>query len=140
MSTVPKEKLNQYNQTWRDRNRDKWNTYLRKYYSETRLKRREVAKKSFDKIRINLFMILGDVCNNCGFSDKRALQFDHINGGGNKEAKEFKGNSQMLRFYSKKPELAKEKLQVLCANCNWIKKHDRKEVTKRTIIYKSSAQ
>jgi len=40
---------------------------------------------------------LGGKCIKCGFSDSRALQVDHINGGGKKEFKNLKNES----FYKK---------------------------------------
>lgn len=66
---------------------------------------------------------LGGECVSCGFSDKRALQIDHINGGGSKERKTraFKGSfhSHVIKSFLK----GEEKYQLLCANCNWIKRH-----------------
>ena len=64
---------------------------------------------------------LGGVCVRCGFDDPRAIQIDHIHGGGNKEAKAFgfKKYEQMHDHI--------EDYQILCANCNWIKRHERRE-------------
>jgi len=60
----------------------------------------------------------GAICCKCGFSDIRALQFDHINDDGQKD----RGSSVVkYKFYVDRPELAKETLQVYCANCNQIK-------------------
>ena len=49
------------------------------------------------------------------------------NGGGNRERQSYKGGMDLMNFYSNNPEISKQKLQVLCANCNWIKKYDNKE-------------
>lgn len=69
-----------------------------------------------------MFSILGGKqCVICGCLDVRCLQFDHINGGGCKESR-IMGN-KMLKHYINNPEEAKAKLQVLCANCNWIKRY-----------------
>ena len=87
----------------------------------------EYRKMRREKIKNKLYDILGNVCIRCGFSDKRALQFDHINGGGKREILLFKGNENMYRFYSKNPKDTKERLQVLCANCNWIKRDENGE-------------
>jgi len=78
-----------------------------------------------------LRQILGQpVCINCGFGDSRALQFDHINGNGNKDRKRFaKGGTNKLMYYILHPDEAREKLQVLCANCNWIKRVTNDETT-----------
>lgn len=89
-------------------------------------RRKRVSKVFRDSMKNNLFDILGHECIKCGFSDKRALQFDHINGGGSQERK--KSNCyQVMKLYNNNPILAREKLQVLCANCNWIKKHEKHE-------------
>jgi len=77
--------------------------------------------KYIKKQRVELVIFLGKVCVDCGFSDMRALQLDHKNNDGNKDRKKF-GNAEWWRFYNKNRKLAKEKLQVLCANCNWIKR------------------
>ena len=80
------------------------------------------GKKYYNSIRKKLFKILGgEICNNCGFDVYEALQFDHINGGGTKERKKFGKNLYMYRFYLQNPKLAKKNLQILCANCNFIK-------------------
>lgn len=67
---------------------------------------------------------LGHVCCRCGFSDKRALQIDHVNGGGNRELKEVRNNATYLQKVIKDTEGT---YQILCANCNWIKRFERNE-------------
>lgn len=49
---------------------------------------RDYRKKARRKCREEVYTILGDSCVRCGFSDKRALQVDHINGGGLQERKD----------------------------------------------------
>jgi len=85
------------------------------------------TKNYRDKLRISVFEILGDECIRCGFSDKRALQFDHKDGLGNQDLKKHGGSLNMYLYYKLNPEEAKKELQVLCANCNWIKRHENKE-------------
>lgn len=93
--------------------KEQMRTYSRKY-----------GKERNKKIRLSLFEYLGSpVCKRCGFSDVRALQIDHINGGGNKERK---SKTSYL------PKLIKENpsnYQILCANCNWIKRVENSEAT-----------
>jgi len=87
------------------------------------------GKKYYLKIRNELFDILGGKeCMNCGFDVVEALQFDHVNGGGIKDRKSFSSNKLMYLYYIKNPEIAKQKLQVLCANCNFIKHLSNNEV------------
>lgn len=76
---------------------------------------------------------MGGRCKNCGFSDERALQIDHINGGGVKEKKNVKTNynSFLLKQIQEDKEQFIKKYQLLCANCNWIKKAENKEVYRK---------
>ena len=70
---------------------------------------------------------LGGKCIRCDFSDIRALQIDHINGGGSKERKDrdFIGNfhKHVINSFIKKDNI----YQLLCANCNWIKRYENNE-------------
>jgi hypothetical protein len=58
----------------------------------------------------------------CGFSDKRALQVDHIDGGG---AQHRRVTSLQQQFHDilTHPHL----FQILCANCNCIKRVENSE-------------
>ena len=86
----------------------KWQrTYIRKL-------RQEVIKK------------LGGKCVRCGFTDVRALQVDHVNGGGTREKKSLSS----LAFTHRILEDTKGNYQLLCANCNWIKRYEKKENAK----------
>ena len=91
--------------------------------------------KKIQELRPQLLNLFGNKCQKCGFSDIRALQFDHINGGGRKEGKFFSlkshGRIAWYRYYLSNSEVAKQKLQLLCANCNWIKRIEKKEVWSR---------
>jgi hypothetical protein len=63
------------------------------------------------------------------FSDPRALQIDHVNGGGYAE---FYGkhDRNWNRFYRDVLADQDGKYQVLCANCNWIKRAETHEQRK----------
>jgi len=81
-------------------------------------------KKQIETLKEQIYDKLGHVCFKCGFSDKRALQIDHVNGGGNKEHKEIKSATTYLQ------KVIADTLgtyQILCANCNWIKRMERRE-------------
>lgn len=116
-----------------------------KNYYYDRLQRREQYLKNLERdkaysrakgkeVVARLFDLLGRKCSNpnClvpgGCSDVRCLQFDHIEGGGMIERlNKFKSNNMMYRYYAANPEEAKKRLQVLCANCNWIKRKEKGE-------------
>jgi hypothetical protein len=68
---------------------------------------------------------LGDKCRRCGFSDLRALQIDHVFGGGNKEIAKF-GRSRQA-YYKHVLADVNGRYQLLCANCNWIKRCENRE-------------
>ena len=68
----------------------------------------------------------GARCLKCGFSDHRALNLDHINGGGSIQRRESPSNTIYLLL---KREGYPAGFQVLCANCNSIKKHTNREFT-----------
>lgn len=109
--------------------------YMRKYTSEVespeiREARLQKRRNKFKELRLKVLELLGNRCNSCGFADERALQIDHVNGGGQADRRERGYNSGYpYTFFTKimaDPEF-KEKYQVLCANCNWIKRRERKE-------------
>jgi len=84
------------------------------------------------KIRLSVIQKLGAVCINCDFSDARALQIDHIKGGGLKERRK-NGYLDRFKYYKMLDNLPLDELrqnyQILCANCNWIKRATNKEIT-----------
>ena len=87
----------------------------KKYLAYRNEKNRELRQQGITK--------LGGKCIKCGFSDIRALQFDHINGGGKRELKR---TGTMTRYIAVLKDNG-TKYQLLCANCNWIKKYDNNE-------------
>lgn len=66
---------------------------------------------------------LGNKCVRCGFSDWRALQIDHVYGGGRKDRLGLSSRS----FYKKILADDSDKYQILCANCNQIKRIENNE-------------
>ena len=73
--------------------------------------------KYYHKLRLNVLNHYGCKCNRCGFSDARALQIDHVDGGGTHARITLK---QRLNWIVKNNY--PENLQILCANCNCIKR------------------
>ena len=115
-----KEKRAKANKEWRLNNKDKTAIYNKKWSIKRILRGRTYRSYSRDK----LFEILGGkICVSCGFDNVYALHFDHINDDGKDDRKKHGNNSNLYRYYIKNPEECKQNLQVLCANCNWIKKH-----------------
>jgi len=72
-----------------------------------------------------VFVLGGYHCVRCGNTDERVLQIDHIFGNG-KEMPLTK--SGIIDYYLENPGIASDELQILCANCNWIKRAENREV------------
>jgi len=88
-----------------------------------------VGRKQY--ARISLIGMLGGECSTCGFRDVRALQLDHIDGSGAADRRRFKNiGVTYYHYYLKNIEEAHQKLQVLCANCNWIKRDINNETSR----------
>lgn len=107
---------------------------MREYRKNNKKRLNEYCKKRNIEHRLRLVKLLGSKCsnnkcmtNNNGCDDVRCLQLDHINGKGTQERKKLKGYV-LYKYYLDRPELAKETLQVLCANCNWIKRYEEGEI------------
>lgn len=88
-------------------------------------KERIQQKANRDKWRTLALASLGGKCVWCGFNDVRALQIDHVNGGGVKELRSW---NHQIPYYKKVVRESDSGIyQLLCANCNWIKRHVRGE-------------
>jgi len=70
----------------------------------------------------------GYACAKCGFDDPRALQIDHVFGNAGEMPL---GKYGILDYYLENPDIASEELQILCANCNWIKRAEEQESRRR---------
>ena len=101
-----------------------------KKHKENRINGNSIVR---NKIRLRILELLGNKCSNpnCliigGCTDKRALQIDHVKGGGNKHRKLFTTIYQMYRQMIKEIENGSKDYQLLCANCNMIKRMKNKE-------------
>lgn len=121
------------------KNREKRIAYARKWQAEHKERVREIHKKSqrknypkyvktrqisYYKRRGEIIKKLGEKCKRCGYNqDIRAFQFDHINGNGAEDRRRL---DRRLGYH--KHILANlSKFQLLCANCNQIKRMENKE-------------
>ena len=100
--------------------------------THTLLQNKLSQQRHRDRIKKELFHLLGDKCIKCGYIGL-ALQIDHVNGGGCREIRELKKHGQSHYDYIlKKIKLGSKDYQCLCANCNWEKKFNNKEVKTMT--------
>lgn len=108
--------------------------YMKNYYKDTEKRKKHIKqvvishKKQRKYLKERIVQLLGSKCIHCGFSDPRALQIDHVHGNGRKERK----NHNLLCYYRmvlKKVKAGSKDYQLLCANCNWIKRVENDETT-----------
>jgi len=104
---------------WQRQNRklhpEKWRKY------DTDCKRRANHRR-----RMKIIELLGGKCVRCGFIDWRALQIDHVNGNGQKDIRAQNSILYYKRVLRRILEGSKD-YQLLCANCNWIKRYEKRE-------------
>lgn len=101
-------------------NKEKYN----KLYKRN-LKNETLRKK---KYRNEIIQTLGFKCKDCGFDDIRALQIDHVYGGGRKEYRTAgRNNSKYYKQILEKIKSGSDEYQLLCSNCNWIKRYEKNE-------------
>jgi len=128
---IPKKKLTE--QEKKERKLLARKKYYTKNKEKIRIRRRpyqkKYMKKYFKKAKMKVFHYYSGhpaKCARCGFKDVRALQLDHIAGGGVKHIKKIKMNHYAWVIKNKFPN----NYQILCANCNWIKRFENNEVRK----------
>lgn len=124
-----------YNKAWYEANRAKAKAAKQRWLAkgDNRFRMRERARLAEQIKNVHyrgLILTEFGPCK-CGFDDPRALQIDHINGGGHAErlAKpsswKFSCNAAYQRM---RQRFLDGELQVLCANCNWIKRAENAEL------------
>ena len=125
--------INAQNQQWADENREKKRKGAREHQrfkyrdnlEAARAKSRSESQKELLELKTECFEKLGGVCVHCDYDiDQRALQIDHVHGGGTKERKKLGSTAALYRKVLADTE---GNYQLLCANCNQIKKHENEE-------------
>jgi len=112
------DEINEHQRKYRAENKGKRSKYLKIYRLEHKDTRRADA-------RLEIIVMLGGKCTRCGFDDVRALQVDHVNGNGNKQRKRLGNSIYMIMLEDIKN--GSQEYQILCANCNWIKRYEKNE-------------
>jgi hypothetical protein len=116
-----KEKNVEYVQRWHIRHRKEWNINQRRF---SLIRRR--------RIRAEIIQLLGGQCMNIyglhdkPFTDVRCLQIDHVHGNGCKAKGSKSAETYMKRILNEIKTGSKD-YQLLCANCNWIKRSENHE-------------
>lgn len=126
--TIEEKRENQRDRYWKniENSRRKAREYYHIHVDRCRENSSRTTRTLNRKRRLDIISYLGGKCVKCGFSDWRALQIDHVNGGGSKERVATCG-ANMAGYYKRIKEDKTGRYQLLCANCNWIKKYENNE-------------
>lgn len=121
-----------YMRGWRANNRERAREISRegsaKYSASNPATRRKSAREYNQRRRVETIEFYGGKCVRCGFADVRALHIDHIHGGGKQERDAGRhGLFELWKITRSDPVMARETFQLLCANCNSIKRHEEYE-------------
>lgn len=136
-------KHRKYNQEHRER----INKAQRKYRKKYPEKRKEITRRHYQKhreevliktrerafkLRMKVLRALGGKCVYCGFSDFKALEIDHVEGGGNKEIRSLHRYAYLNHVLSEVKK-GSRKYQLLCSNCNSIKRYEKMKIGKEGV-------
>jgi hypothetical protein len=100
-----------------------WGTPIAQYMGRLRL-------SSVGRVRIEILTHYGNgiaKCAMCGIEDMRVLTIDHINGGGKKHRESINKKAGHDFYKWLKDNAYPDGYQVLCANCQWIKRIENNE-------------
>ena len=93
---------------------------MRKYRLENPVKHAVQSVEAKRRLRARLYVIYGERCVLCGFTDKRALTLDHVLKNGASERKQLGERGVYRRALN--PEFFNE-YRILCMNCQFIARH-----------------
>lgn len=111
-------------------NREYYNIKQKEWRGNNIERNREIVGKAanryYGRVRQEALETVGNgiiACVKCGFNDIRAIQIDHKEGGGRKDFENSSSPNEYYKNMLKNPD----KYQLLCANCNSIKRYENGE-------------
>jgi hypothetical protein len=125
-----REKNLEYGRKYRAEHKDRIRELTRRWIRQNSVRNNELNVAERDRLKLAVFThyaINGEIkCCKCGFNDLRALTIDHIDNNGAEERRRLFGHRMYAgtTFYRwlRKNNYPNNGYQILCANCNWIKK------------------
>jgi hypothetical protein len=148
VSAERKRYIADHHKNTRQQNREAYNAYMREWRNKHIERSRALINRGNAKKNVTLRQAVlafwGGKCVRCGFEDWRALQIDHIDGGAYKEGykgtrakprKPNRGPYEWLRLIKAKPDEMRLTFQVLCSNCNWIKRYENNELGAKVVAW-----
>lgn len=119
-----REKLLEKKRAERRRNKEEYNRRMREYRTRHKEKINKKARNRRRKRRLEVIEKFGSKCMICGFDDWRGLQIDHKESDGHEERKKgLRGESFLVMLLETSMKELNKRYQLLCANCNQIKKY-----------------
>ena len=108
-----------------------WGPEAKEHDQRMRPSRNAWMAGEYWELRLLTLGKLGGKCLRCGNNDYRVLQIDHVNGDGNEERREKRGGGMQRTIMREIIAGNKNgKYQLLCSNCNWIKRWENNETKK----------
>lgn len=111
-------------QRHKEQRRAKWDLWASKNKEHLReYKRKQCARRRIE-LKDEIYARLGNKCVQCGFTDIRAVQIDHVRDNGAAERRTLgRDITYLVAVLKSVQEKGSEEYQLLCANCNWIKRY-----------------
>lgn len=111
-----------YRERYPERVRAQRRAYRQKHAEILGHKTRQRNRHRREEAWAAVLAAFGGKCATCGFSDPRALQIDHVNDDGYLDKWDRLDAVKFKRMVL--AEAHTGRYQILCANCNWIKRHE----------------
>jgi hypothetical protein len=125
-----REEIREVDRQYREAHREERNATIREKrksgeWRPTRPGRKPIySSRSRAKVRQQIIAALGGKCQRCGFDDWRALQVDHVNGGGSRHRSTYVSMSRYYKDILASAQAQSGEYQLLCANCNQVKRYE----------------
>lgn len=132
-----KKEIDKRHRDYNEKNKEKCKARMKKnsrihyerYRKEVIVKSARRNKIKTIEIKKKIFKLFGNKCANPFninhgefLSEIRCLQIDHVNGGVTKERAKSKSTVKYYELILEKIKAGSKDYQLLCANCNWIKR------------------
>lgn len=125
-----KEREKKQSKDYYQNHKEELQKWSHKYYHNHQQEYLRNIKKKHELLKGEIIELLGGKCANpynlphpdwC--NSLECLQIDHVHGNGPKERKQFKSPWTLYLYILEKIKAGSKDYQLLCANCNWIKRH-----------------
>jgi len=135
------EKRKEYNKVYEGKNKEKVKIWKKTWAKNNKEKVLSISRSWWYRLKKEIFELLGNKCSNpnCPIPpekfDIRALQIDHVHGGGMRHINTISRNHYYNSILREIKSGSKE-YQLLCAYCNWMKRYENKEYPniRRTLL------